>query len=285
MDKTIAFLELKYGHVYGGSQWQKVVNDASVLVYKPETNRIRIYTKTFRSNLDIVLSHGIADEYGITSGRKFEVLDMANGRIKPYDEEFQLSEDERNHLRINFTKLKGQLKQFILGIMKYHRLDSLITYGGSRDISLLEHSGIRFNRGPRIEDTQRLLQKYTKHLFSLNMISKIVNFEYAGGWMTSNNCEYRIADRTQPQMRDNTATYDVCRAFLAHMEFTNYQQDMIIKAALQMQKVQSILKEKEDAKAAEEPTEPEIPVVEEEATVEETDVTIEETDTPDTTEE
>ena len=29
MDNTIAFMELKYGHVYGGTPWKKVVNDAS----------------------------------------------------------------------------------------------------------------------------------------------------------------------------------------------------------------------------------------------------------------
>lgn len=280
MDKTIAFLELKYGHVYGSSQWQKVVNDASVLVYKPESNKIRIYTKTFKTNLDIVLSHGVADQYGITNGRKFEVLDMTTNEIKPYDENFQLTEEERMHPRLDTTKLKGQLKQFILAVMKYHRLDSLITYGGSRDISLLEHSGVRFGRGPRMEDTQRLLQKYTKHLFSLNMISKIINFEYSGGWMTSNNCEYRIADRSQQYMRENTATLDVTRAFLVHQEFINFQQDMIIKAALQMQKVQLVLRAKQEAKAAlkaeEEAAaaalEP-VPIVEEETPTPEIDTT------------
>ena len=45
-----------------------------------------------------------------------------------------------------------------------------------------------------------------------------------------------------------TATYDVCRQFLAHREFTDFQQSMIIKAALQMQKVQEVLKEREAAK-------------------------------------
>lgn len=251
MDKTVAFMELKYGHVYGGTPWKKVVNDVSILVYKPETDEMRIYTKQFRGDLQLVLSHGESDDLGITVGRKFEVLDLATNKTLPYRENFELPKHVDARKQKEAQKFKMQLKQFLVGVMKYQEIDTLVTFGGSRDITLCEQAGVKFNRVPQILDTQRLLQKYTKHLFSLNMISSIVDFEYEFGWIRSNNCEYHIKERTQAQMSQNTATYDVCRQFLAHREFSDFQQSMIIKAALQMQKVQDILKEREAAKEAE----------------------------------
>jgi hypothetical protein len=250
MDKTVAFLELKYGHIYGGTPWKKVVNDASVLIYKPETDEMRIYSKQFRGDLQIVLSNGISDDLGITVGRKFEVLDMGTQRRVLYNENFELPRNVETKKKKEADKIKLQLNQFMTGVMKYQEVDTLVTFGGSRDVTLCKQAGVRFNRDLKIVDTQRLLQRYTKHLFSLNMISQIVNYEYEFGWIRSNNCEFHIKERTQSQMRSNTATFDVCRQFLAHREFTDYQQSMIIKAALQMQKVQEILKEREEAKNA-----------------------------------
>lgn len=243
MDKTIAFLELKYGHIYGSSQWQKVVNEAAILIHDPKSDRIRIYTKIFRTDLQLVLSYGITNDLGITVGREFEVVDLMNGRKRPYDEEFLLRKSLKSRKAREAGKIKAQLKQFLIGVMKYHNLEALITYGGSRDISICQHCGVRFNRIPLMEDTQRLLQKYTKHLFSLNMAAKIVDFEYQGGYINSNNCEFKLHPRTAALMKPNSATFDVARAFLVHQEFTNHQQNMIIKAALQMQKVQEATKE------------------------------------------
>ena len=245
MDKAIAFMELKYGHIYGGTPWKKVVNDASILIYKPETDQIRIYNKQFRGDLQVVLSNGVSDDLGVTVGRKFEVLDMGTQRKMSYREDFQLPKNIEMKKKREADKIKDQLKQFMVGIMKYQQVETLVTFGGSRDITLCKQAGVRFHKSIQIIDTQRLLQRYTKHLFSLNMISKIVDYEYEFGWVRSNNCEYHIKERTQTQMRPNTATYDVCRQFLAHREFTDFQQSMIIKAALQMQKVQEVTKEKE----------------------------------------
>ncbi len=249
MDKTLAFMELKYGHIYGGTPWKKVVNDASILIYNPETDEIRIYTKQFRGDVQIVLSNGTSDDLGITVGRKFEVMDLSTQRRVQYKEDFVLPKSVEANKKKEADKIKLQLKQFMAGVMKYQEVDTLVTFGGSRDVTLCKQAGVRFDRKLKIVDTQRLLQRYTKHLFSLNMISKIIGYEYEFGWVRSNNCEYHIKERTQPQMRTNTATYDVARQFLAHREFTDYQQSMIIKAALQMQKVQEVLKEREDEKA------------------------------------
>jgi hypothetical protein len=248
MDKVVAFMELKYGHVYGGTAWKKVVNDISILVYNPETDEIRIYAKQFKSDLKLVLSNGESDDLGITVGRSFEVLELMSNKILPYDEKFELPKGEETKMQKEVLKMKTQLKQFLVGVMKYQQIVELVTFGGSRDITLCEQAGIKFNRIRKVTDTQRQLQKYTKHLFSLNMISKIIDFEYEFGWIRSNNCEYHIKERTQPQMRLNSATMDACRQFLAHREFVDFQESMIIKAALQMQKVQDATKKREAAK-------------------------------------
>ena len=225
MDKTIAFMELKYGHIYGGTPWKKVVNDASILIYKPETDQIRIYNKQFRGDLQIVLSNGKSDDLGITVGRNFEVLDLGTQRKMSYREDFVLPKNVEMKKKREADKVKEQLKQFMVGIMKYQQAETLVTFGGSRDVTLCKQAGVRFHRS-----------------------MEIVDYEYEFGWTRSNNCEYHIKERTQTQMRTNTATYDVCRQFLAHREFTDFQQSMIIKAALQMQKVQEVLKEREAAK-------------------------------------
>jgi|TARA_B110000285_G_C15137393_1_gene628020 hypothetical protein len=250
MDKAIAFMELKYGHIYGGTPWKKVVNDASILIYKPDTDEMRIYTKQFRSDLQIVLSNGVSDDLGITVGRNFQVLDMGTQRRMSFKDDFELPRNIETKKKKEADKIKMQLNQFMTGIMKYQDVETLVTFGGSRDVTLCKQAGVRFHRDLKIVDTQRLLQRYTKHLFSLNMISQIVNYEYEFGWIRSNNCEYHIKERTQTQMRSNTATFDVCRQFLAHREFMDYQQSMIIKAALQMQKVQEVLKERQNEKEA-----------------------------------
>jgi hypothetical protein len=250
MDKKTAFLELKYGWVYGGSPKFHIISDIAMIFHSEQTNRITVHTKAIRSNAQIVTSFSDVNELGVTQRRVIEVLDMNTRKTYPYRSDFKLHSRNVKNIIANSYNTHRVVKNFIVGLLLEHRPEELVIFGGRRDVLLCEKAGVRFDKVPKIIDTQELLKNETGHLFSLNKIAKVVGYEEDVNKITSNNHEYYLPRFITRQLMPNSATQDVARAFLAHQEYTNHKEHLLIRAALQLQKIEMA----EAEKKAQEPT-------------------------------
>jgi len=249
MDRKTAFLELKYGWVYGGSPKFHIISDIALIFHSEQTNRITVHTKAIRSNAQIVTSFSEVNDLGVTQRRVIEVLDMNTRNSYPYRADFKLHSRNVKNIIANSYNTHRVVKNFIVGLLLEHRPEELVVFGGRRDILLCEKAGVRFAKVPKITDTQELLKNETGHLFSLNKITKVIGYEEDVNKISSNNHEYYLPRFITRQLMPNSATQDVARAFLAHQEYTNHQEHLLIRAALQLQKIEMA----EAEKKAEEP--------------------------------
>ena len=244
MDKKTAFLELKYGWVYGGSPKFHIISDIALIFHSQQTDRITVHTKAIRSNAQIVTSYSDVDDLGVTQRRVIEVLDMNSRRTRPYRSDFMLNNRIVKNIIANSYTTHRVVKNFVVGLLLEHRPDELVIFGGRRDILLCEKAGVRFHKIPKITDTQELLKNETDHLFSLNKISKVIGYEQDVNKISSNNHEYYLPRFITRQLGPNSAAEDAVRAFLAHQEYVNYKDHLLIRAALQLQKIEMAEAEK-----------------------------------------
>jgi len=90
VDQNIAFLELKYGNIYGGYPNFYAISEVAFLLYEPQTNRIFLETWLNEIDVDIVNVYSKTNELGNTIGKVREVMNMRTHRKRPYDEENSL---------------------------------------------------------------------------------------------------------------------------------------------------------------------------------------------------
>lgn len=244
MDKKTAFLELKYGWVYGGSPKFHIISDIALIFHSQQTDRITVHTKAIRSNAQIVTSYSDVNELGVTQRRVIEVLDMNSRRIRPYRSDFILNSRVVKNVIANSYNTHRVVKNFVVGLLLEHRPEELVIFGGRRDLLLCEKAGVRFGKVPVITDTQELLKKETGHLFSLNKAAKVIGYEEDVNKVLSNNHEYYLPRFITRQLIPNSATQDAARAFMIHQEYTNHKDHLLIKAALQLQKIEMAEAEK-----------------------------------------
>ena len=205
-------------------------------------DNILIFSKQIRGHGKIVTSFSQTDEFGVTQKRVIEVLDLATQRVYPFDPNFKLPGKVAKGIIARSYGTHKVLKNFIVGVMLKYKPRDFVIFGGRRDVLLCEKAGIRFDK-LRVFDTQELLKRDTEHLFSLNKVSKIIKFEAHSNRIESLNYEYYLPRHITRSMVQNTATFDLARAFLVHQEFTNHKQNLLIKAALQLQKIEQTPKD------------------------------------------
>lgn len=244
MDKKTAFLELKYGWVYGGSPKFHIISDIALIFHSEQTDRITVHTKAIRSNAQIVTSYSDVDDLGVTQRRIIEVLDMNTRRTRPYRPDYILNSRIIKNIIAQSYNTHRVVKNFIVGLLLEHRPDELVIFGGRRDILLCEKAGVRFDKIPKITDTQDLLKNETEHLFSLNKISKVIGYHCDVNKIASNNHEYYLPRFITRMLEPNSAADDAVRAFLAHREYETHKDHLLIRAALQLQKIEMIEAEK-----------------------------------------
>ena len=240
MGETTAFLELKYGWIYGGSPKFHIVSEVAMLVHNSDHNNILIFSKQIRGYGKVVTSFSETDEYGVTKNRVMEVLDLASGRIEPYDPNFKLNSRISKNVIARSYGTHKILKNFLVGLLVKFKPQRLVVFGGRRDVLLCEKAGVKFHRAMRILDTQEELKEQTSHLFSLNKISKITQFEVHPNNITSMNYEYFLPRHVINQLKPNSAALDVTRQFIAHQEFENHELNLLIKAQQHLTKIEQV---------------------------------------------
>lgn len=238
MNRNIAFLELKYGNIYGGYPNFYAISEIALLVFEPETNRIFLESFINNAPIDIVNVFSEVDELGHTIGRKKEVLNLRTGRRQDFDEEFKLNEEE---LSYEFQKLrpsKQPIKNFLVKNMRKYRFRDVVVFDGRRDIFLCERSGANFSRN-NIIDIQKDLNKETDYLFSLNKLAVVIDFELDRSYLRSNNLEYWLHPIAARQIVPRSAAFDAARLLMVFNEYAYHRDDFLIKAQLLLNKIQS----------------------------------------------
>lgn len=274
---NIAFLELKYGNIYGGYPNYFVVSDISLLVYEPDTNKIFLESMPVNIDLNIVFVNTKVNELGHTTGRLKYVANLRSRKKMRFDEEFKLNERDLDYAFTTSRRVKTFVKGFLLKTLNKYRVNQIVTFDGRRDIFLCEKAGINFDR-VNIFDLQRALNKECNYLFSLNKLSVITNFNTTPSSLNSNNISYYLHPIAAKQIRPKSAAYDAARLLMVHQEFFEHKDDFLMKAALLLNKIQTQQAKEKEAKAAAEALKAE----QEQATVSETST---ETEAPSTTEE
>lgn len=245
MNENIAFLELKYGNIYGGYPNFYAISEIALLVFERGSNKIFLESWINQANVDIVDVYAETDELGHTTRRVREVLNMRTNRRFAYDEEFRLSEHDLQFAFRNLRSTKSAVKNFLIKNLNKYRFEDLIVFDGRRDIFLCERSGVSFDY-INIIDIQKDLNRETDYLFSLNKLSKVIDFHTDRSYLRSNNLEYWLHPIAARQIIPGTAAFDAARLLMVFNEYTTRHDDFMIKAAILLNK---ITKRKEEEKA------------------------------------
>ncbi len=241
MNRNIAFLELKYGNIYGGYPNFYAISEIALLIFEQGSNKIFLESWINNANIDIVNVYSNVNELGHTVGRTKEVVNLRTRRRKPYKEDFKL--DERG-LQYAFKLLKpsrAPIKSFLLKNFRKYRFRDIVVFDGRRDVFLCERSGADFSRY-NIVDLQKDLNRETDYLFSLNKLSVVINFDHDRSYLRSNNLEYWLHPIAARQITPKSAAFDAVRLMMVHNEYKEYHDDFLMKAALVLNKIQNNLK-------------------------------------------
>lgn len=248
MNENIAFLELKYGNIYGGYPNFYAISEIALLVFERGSNKIFLESWINQANVDIVDVYAETDELGHTVRRIREVLNMRSNRRFRYEEDFRLDDRDLQFAFKNLRSTKSAVRNFLLKNLRKYRFDDMIVFDGRRDIFLCERSGVNFEY-TNIIDIQKDLNRETDYLFSLNKLAKVIDFNTDRAYLRSNNLEYWLHPIAARQIIPGTAAYDAARLLMVFNEYTEFHDDFLIKAAILLNKIQ---KRKAEEKAAEE---------------------------------
>jgi hypothetical protein len=239
VNDNIAFLELKYGNIYGGYPNFYAISEICLLVFEPGSNRIFIESWINGANIDIVNVFSKVNELGHTIGRMKEVVNLRTHRRKPYNEDFRLDDRQLQYAFKQLRPTRMPIKNFLLKNMRKYRFRDLVTFDGRRDVFLCERSGVNFMRY-NIVDLQKELNKETDYLFSLNKLSVVIGFEHDRSYLRSNNLEYWLHPIADRQIVPKSAAYDAARLMMVHNEYRDHKENFLMKAALVLNKIQNM---------------------------------------------
>ena len=239
MNNNIAFLELKYGNIYGGYPNFYAISEIALLVFEQETNRIFLESWINGANIEIVNVYSKVDELGHTIGRVKEVVNLRTRRRKPYKEDFRLEERDMAFAFKMLRPSKPQIKNFLIKNLRKYRFRDMVVFDGRRDVFLCERSGANFSR-VNIIDIQKDLNKETDYLFSLNKLSVVINFDYDRSYLRSNNLEYWLHPIAARQITPKSAAFDAARLLMVFNEYAEHHDDFMMKGALLLNKIQNV---------------------------------------------
>ncbi len=238
MNNNIAFLELKYGNIYGGYPNFYAISEIAFLVFERDTKRIFLESWINESNIDIVSVHSKVNGLGHTIGRLKEVVNLRTRRRRPFDEEFRLEERDIKRAFQELSPTRFAIKKFLTKNTRKYRFRDMVTFDGRRDVFLCERSGGDFSR-TNIIDIQKDLNKETDYLFSLNKLSVVINFDYDRSYLRSNNLEYWLHPIAAKQITPRSACFDAARLMMIYNEYTEHHDDFLMKGALLINKIQN----------------------------------------------
>ena len=238
MSNNIAFLELKYGNIYGGYPNFYAISEIAFLIFENGSNKIFLESWISDANVDIVSVHSKVNELGHTTGRVREVVNLRTRRRKPYKEDYRLEEPDLKHHFQQLRPTREPIRKFLQRTLRKYRFRDMMVFDGRRDVFLCERSGANFSR-INIIDVQKELNRETDYLFSLNKLSVVANFNYDRSYLRSNNLEYWLHPIAARQITPRSACFDAARLLMIYNEYSQQHDDFMMKAALLLNKIQN----------------------------------------------
>lgn len=236
MEKNIAFLELKYGNIYGGPPNFFAISEVALLVFEQDSKKIFLESLTNNCDINIVNVYSKADELGTTIKKVHEVINLRSNRKKRYEEDFQLSEEELKRAFQKLHPFKRVISSFFFKKFKKYQFKTIVIFDGRRDVFLCEKNGAKFD-GKDFLDLQHIIRDETNYLFSLNKLTKVINFRVEGSHLRSHNHEYWLHPIAAKQIIPKTAAFDAARMLMVYQEYTESHDDFLMKAALLLNKI------------------------------------------------
>lgn len=243
MSRNITFLELKYGNIYGGYPNFYAISEAALLIYEVDTERIFIESWVNNTDIDIVNVYSKPNELGHTIGRVREVVNLRTRRRKPYREDFRMDERDIDFAFRKLRPTRQMLNRFFFKNLRKYDIRDIVVFDGRRDIFLLERCQVDFTH-TRIRDLQRELNQATDYLFSLNKLSKVIDFEI-DSHLRSNNLQYWLHPIAARQIVPKSAAYDAARLLMVHNEFKFHNNRFLLDAQRLLIKIQQSLPKEE----------------------------------------
>jgi len=238
VDQNIAFLELKYGNIYGGYPNFYAISEVAFLLFEPRTQRVYLESWKNDVDIDVVNVYSKVNELGNTIGKIKEVVNLRTGRKTPFDEEHKLGEED---LDVSFDALRptrAPMRFFLTKAFRKYRFQNIVTFDGNRDVFLCQKARVNFDYY-NIIDLQKDITKETNYLFSLNKLAKVIDFKADYGFLKSNNIEYRLHPIASRQITPKSAAFDAARLLMIHNEYRLHKDDFLMKAALLLNKIES----------------------------------------------
>jgi len=237
VNQNIAFLELKFGNIYGGPPNFYAVHEVALLVFEQGSNKIFLESMTVAVDVDIVSVEARVNELGNTIDRVKEVVNMKTKRRRPFDETHQIFDQELDDCFGMLRPAQKWIRAFFGKCMQKYRIRNIVTFDGRRDLFLLEKARVRLDR-MNIIDLQKDIIKETNYLFSLNKLAVVTGFDFTGTMLRSNNTEYWMHPIAAKQLVPKSAAYDAARLLMVHQEFHEHRDDFLMKAALLLNKIE-----------------------------------------------
>ena len=237
MNQNIAFLELKFGNIYGGPPNFYAINEVALLVFEPESRRIFLESMSVAVDVDIVHVTAKVNSLGNTIDRVKEVVNMKTKRRKPFNEEYQIFDRELDNAFFKLRPAQNWVRAFFGKCFKKYRISTIVTFDGRRDLFLCEKANVRFNYMD-IVDLQKDIIKETNYLFSLNKLAVVTGFDHDSNNLRSNNEEYWLHPIAARQIVPRSASFDAARLLMVYQEFHQHRDDFLMKAALLLNKIE-----------------------------------------------
>jgi len=237
VNQNIAFLELKFGNIYGGPPNFYAIHEVALLVFEPQTKRIFLESMTVAVDVDIVTVTAKTNELCNTIDRVKEVVNMKTKRIREFDETYQIYDRQLYDVFGQLRPAQRWIRAFFGKCFQKYRITDIVTFDGRRDLFLCEKSQVRFDR-INIIDLQKDIIKETNYLFSLNKLAVVIGFDIASSMLRSNNEEYWMHPIAARQVVPRSASFDAARLLMVFQEFHNHRDDFLMKAALLLNKIE-----------------------------------------------
>lgn len=237
MNKNIAFLELKYGNIYGGFPNFYAISEVSLLVFEPGSNKIFIETIKNNTDIDVVYVYSRADELGNTIAKEREVFNMYTGERRSFNEEYRLEKEQIDEIIDKLRFFRRNLANFLNNAFRKYGVRNVLHFDGRRDLFLCQKAGANMRNLNPI-DLQKEITKETKYLFSLNKLGKVIGFQAGEGFLKSNNLEYRLHPIASSQIVEDSAAFDAARLLMVNQEYRLFKEDFMVKAQLLLNKIE-----------------------------------------------
>ncbi|RXE57023.1 hypothetical protein ABH15_02490 [Methanoculleus taiwanensis] len=216
-----AYLDLEFGYVYGTARAVIMPIEIGVVVHRREDDSVRYAGDVFRYGIDVEIWKKVADDCGRTVGVSTSVANTGEGVYgKPYDHYFRLSPERTVSAQTISRAAFDDLRAFMVGLLDSGQVSRLVVFAADMEKMAFREAGIPVESYTLV-DLQREIKRQMslRDVFSLDRVSRLVDFRTGDGVIASAHFEYPIPAAFQGCLAPHRGMGDAARIFLLSREF------------------------------------------------------------------